>query len=109
MDTKVKNLKIGIATIVTCYLAFIFYLLTLFLTIEIFGKNNMVYSYVLVGFLVAFILAAGVIFLISLILNINQTKADHKISRGLRLTLISIPPIMLCFLAFAVKAMTEGH
>ncbi len=109
MDTNVKNYKIGVATIITCYLAFIFYILTLFLSIEIFGKNNMIYTYILAGFLVAFVLAAGIIFLISLMINIKQTKADHKISKGLRLTLISIPPIMLCFLAFLIKAMTEGH
>ncbi len=109
MDTGVKNFKIGLATIIACYLAFIFYILVLFLSIEIFGKDNMVYSYILVGFLLAFVLAAGILFLVSLILNIRQTKAAHKISKGLILTLISIPPIALCYLAFAVKALTEGH
>jgi hypothetical protein len=109
MDINIKNFKIGIAAIATCYAAFIFYILTLFLSIEIFGKDNMVYTYILVGFLVAFILAAGIIFLISLILNIKQARITHKISKGLTLTLISIPPIALCFLAFTVKALTEGH
>ena len=109
MDTRVKNFKIGLATIIACYLAFIFYILTLFVSIEIFGKDNMVYTYILVGFLVAFVLAAGILFLVSLILNIRQTKAARKISKGLILTLISIPPIALCYLAFAVKALTEGH
>ena len=109
MDTGVKNFKIGLATIIACYLAFIFYILTLFLSIEIFGKDNMVYTYILVGFLVAFVLAAGILFLVSLILNIRQTQAAHKISKGLVLTLIGIPPIALCYLAFAVKALTEGH
>lgn len=109
MDVTVNNFKMGLATIISCYLAFIFYILTLFLSIEIFGKDNMVYSYILVGFLVAFVLAAGILFLVSLILNIRQTKAAHKISKGLTLTLISIPPIALCYLAFTVKALTEGH
>ena len=109
MDNTVKNFKIGLASIIACYLAFIFYILTLFLSIEIFGKANMVYSYILVGFLVAFVLAAGILFLASLILNIRQTKAAHKISKGLTLTLISIPPIALCYLAFAVKLLFEGH
>ena len=109
MDTRVKNFKIGLATIIACYLAFIFYILVLFLSIEIFGKDNVVYSYILVGFLLAFVLAAGILFLVSLILNIRQTKAARKISKGLILTLISIPPIALCYLAFAVKALTEGH
>jgi len=108
-DTGVKKFKMGLATIITCYLAFIFYILVLFLSIEIFGKDNMVYTYILVGFLVAFVLAAGILFLVSLILNIRQTKAAHKISKGLILTLISIPPIALCYLAFAAKALTEGH
>jgi len=109
MDITVKNFKIGLATIIACYLVFIFYILTLFLSIEIFGKDNMIYSYILVGFLVAFVLAAGILFLVSLIMNIRQTKAVHKISKGLILTLISIPPIALCYLAFVVKALTEGH
>jgi hypothetical protein len=107
MDIAVKNFKIGLATIIACYLAFIFYILTLFLSIEIFGKDNMVYSYILVGFLVTFVLAAGILFLVSLILNISQSKAAHKISKGLILTFISIPPIALCCLAFTVKALTE--
>ena len=107
MDITVKNFKIGLATIIACYLAFIFYILVLFLSVEIFGKDNMVYTYILVGFLVVFVLAAGILFLVSLILNISQTKAAHKISKGLILTLISIPPIALCYLALAVKALTE--
>ena len=107
MDTGVKNFKMGFATIIACYLAFIFYILVLFLSIEIFGKDNMLYSYILAGFLVAFVLAAGILFLVSLIRNISQTKAAHKISKGLTLTLISIPPITLCYLAFIVKALTE--
>jgi hypothetical protein len=109
MDIEIKNFKTGVATIVTCYAAFIFYILTLFLSIEIFGKDNMVYNYILAGFLVAFVFAAGIIFLISLVLNIKQSRITHKISKGLTLTLISIPPIALCFLAFTVKAFTEGH
>ena len=107
MDITVKNFKIGLATLIACYLAFIFYILVLFLSIEIFGKDNMVYTYILVGFLVVFVLAAGILFLVSLIRNISQTKAAHKISKGLILTLISIPPTALCYLAFAAKALTE--
>lgn len=107
MDIAVKNFKIGLATIIACYLALVFYVLTLFLSIEIFGKDNMVYSYILAGFLAVFVLAAGILFLVSLICNIRQTKAAHKISKGLILTLISIPPIVLCYIAFAVKALTE--
>jgi hypothetical protein len=107
MDISIKNFKIGIATIVSCYLAFIFYILTLFLSIEVFGKGNMAYNYILAGFLVAFVLAAGILFLISLIFNIKESKIAHKLSRGLILTLISIPPIALCFLAFIIKALTE--
>jgi hypothetical protein len=107
MDITIKNFKMGLATIIACYLAFVFYILVLFISIEVFGKDNMVYSYILAGFLVAFVLAAGILFLVSLVLNVRQSKAVHKISRGLTLTLISIPPIALCFLAFAVKALTE--
>jgi hypothetical protein len=107
MDISVKNFKIGLATIIACYLAFIFYILTLFLSIEVFGKDNMAYNYILAGFLAVFVLAAGILFLVSMVLNIRQSKAAHKLSKGLTLTLIGIPPIALCYLAFAVKALTE--
>jgi hypothetical protein len=107
MDISVKNFRIGLATIIACYLSFIFYILTLFFSIEVFGKDNMLYSYILVGFLAVFVLASGILFLVSLVFNIRQTKAAHKLSRGLILTLIGIPPIALCYLAFAIKALTE--
>jgi hypothetical protein len=107
MDISVKNFRIGLATIIACYLSFIFYILTLFLSIEVFGKDNMLYSFIIAGFLVVFVLAAGILFLVSLIFNIRQSKAAHKISKGLVLTLIGIPPIALCYLAFAIKALTE--
>jgi hypothetical protein len=107
MDIAVKNYKIGVATIIACYLSFIFYILTLFLSIEVFGKDNMVYNYILVGFLVAFVIAAGILFLVSLVFNIRQSKEAHKLSKGLILTLTGIPPIALCYLAFAIKALTE--
>jgi hypothetical protein len=107
MDVALKNFKIGVATIISCYLAFIFYLLTLFLSIEVFGKDNMLYSYILAGSLAVFVLAAGILFLVSLVFNVRQSKASHKISKGLVLTLIGIPPIALCYLAFAVKVLTE--
>jgi hypothetical protein len=107
MDISVKNFKIGLASLIACYLAFVFYILTLFLSIEVFGKDNMLYSYIIAGFLAAFVLAAGILFLVSLVINIKQSKAAHKLSRGLILTLIGIPPIALCYLAFAIKALTE--
>ena len=107
MDISVKNYKIGLATIIACYFAFAFYILTLFLSIEVFGRDNMLYSYILAGFLAAFVLAAGILFLVSLVFNIRQSKVAHKLSRGLILTLIGIPPIALCYLAFAAKALTE--
>ena len=107
MDIAVKNFKIGVAAIIACYLAFIFYLLTLFFSIEVFGKDNMLYSFILAGFLAAFVLASGILFLVSLVVNIRMSKTAHRISKGLILTLIGIPPIVLCYLAFAVKALTE--
>jgi nitric oxide reductase large subunit len=107
MDIALKNFKIGVAAIIACYFAFAFYILTLFFSIEVFGKDNMLYSYILAGFLAAFVLAAGILFLVSLVFNIRQSKAAHKLSKGLTLTLIGIPPIALCYLAFAIKALTE--
>jgi hypothetical protein len=107
MDIALKNFKIGLASIIMCYLSFVFYILTLFFSIEVFGKDNMLYSFILAGFLAAFVLAAGILFLISLVFNIRQSKAAQKLSSGLILTLIGIPPIALCYLAFAIKALTE--
>lgn len=109
MDISKRNHKLGLATIICCYIALVFYILTLFISIEIFGKDNMVYSYILIGFFLAFLLIAGILFLISLILNINQTVTEHKVSKGLTLTLISIPPIAACFLVLTIKALSEGH
>ncbi len=109
MDTGVKNFKIGLATIIACYLAFIFYILVLFLSIEIFGKDNMVYTYILAGFLVAFVLAAGILFLVSLILNIRQTKAAQKILQRLNPHSYRHSADCVVLLAFAVKALTEGR
>ena len=107
MNAAEKNFKIGLASIICCYFSFIFYILTLFLSIEVFGKDNMLYSYILAGSLAAFVLAAGILFLVSLVFNIRMSKAGHRLSKGLILTLIGIPPIALCYLAFAVKALTE--
>ncbi|MCL6086791.1 MAG: hypothetical protein M1475_00095 [Actinobacteria bacterium] len=109
MELKVKNYKLGLATIITGYFAFAFYIFILFLSIEIIKNNVMTYSYIIIGSLLVVVLAAGILFLISLISNIKETKAMHKISKGMMLTLIAIPPIVLCYLALAVKALTEGH
>jgi len=109
MNVSVRNNRIGLATIICCYVALIFYILTLFISIEVFGKDNIVQSYILTGFFLAFLFTSGILFLISLILNISQAITEHKVSKGFTFTLISIPPIFACFLVLTVKALTEGH
>jgi len=54
-------------------------------------------------------LGLAVLFVISLVFNIKETKIIHHLSKGLKFTFISIPPITFCYLAFTVKALTEGH
>jgi purine-cytosine permease-like protein len=54
-------------------------------------------------------LGLAVLFVISLIFNIKETKIINHLSKGLKFTFISIPPIAFCYFAIMVKALTEGH
>jgi nitrate reductase gamma subunit len=109
MQLTERNFKFGLTTIIIGYFTFIFHVLTIYANIEFMKINANTAAYIFVGVLGFLILASGIIFLISLIFNIKETKVIHKISKGLMLTLISIPPILLCYLAITVKALTEGH
>jgi hypothetical protein len=63
----------------------------------------------MVAVLASFVLGSGILFLVSLISNIKQSRSVHRVSKGLKFTLISIPPIALCYLALFIKAFTENH
>ncbi len=106
MDTAKRNKNLGLVVLITGYLTLIFWLLVIFLSVEIgIGWE----SYTAVGFFGLLLVASGIIFLLSLIFNITESKENKHISRGLVLTIISIPPIAFCYLAILVKALTEGH
>ena len=106
MDTAKRNKNLGLVVLIIGYLTLIFWLLGIFLSVEIgIGWG----SYTAVGFFGLLMIASGIIFLLSLIFNIIESRENKHISRGLVLTIVSIPPIALCYLAILVKALTEGH
>ncbi|MFZ3085918.1 MAG: hypothetical protein WA097_04630 [Candidatus Hydromicrobium sp.] len=106
MDVSKRNINLGLAVLITGYLTLIFWLLGIFLSVEIgIGWE----SYTAVGFFGLLMIASGIIFLLSLIFNIIESRENKRISRGLIFTIISFPPIAFCYLAILVKALTEGH
>lgn len=68
----------------------------------------MVYC-IYVSFLLLFVLASGIFFIISIIFNIKKAKTNHKMTKGLILTLTGMPPIVLVYVALLIKALTENH
>jgi len=105
-DTAKRNKNLGLVVLIIGYLTLIFWLLGIFLSVEIgIGWE----SYTAVGIFGLLMIASGIIFLLSLIFNIIESRENKHISRGLVLTIISIPPIAFCYLAILVKALTEGH
>lgn len=106
MDTAKRNKNLGLVVLIIGYLTLIFWLLGIFLSVEIgIGWE----SYTAVGIFGLLMIASGIIFLLSLIFNIIESRKNKRISRGLLFTIISIPPIAFCYLAILVKALTEGH
>lgn len=55
------------------------------------------------------ILISGAVFILSLIVNVKDSKISGIITSGLKFTLISLPPVFLCYLGITIKALTEGH
>ncbi len=104
-----RNFKLGIAVAAAGYFTFAFYILTIFSGIRFMQNGAVVFAYAMVALLAALVLASGVLFLLSLIANIKQTRSAHRVSRGLLFTFIGIPPIALCYLALFIKALTENH
>jgi len=106
MDTAKRNKNLGLVVLIIGYLTLIFWLLGIFLSVEIgIGWE----SYTAVGFFGLLLIASGIIFLLSLIFNIIESRENKHISRGLVFTMIGTPPIAFCYLAILVKALTEGH
>ena len=101
-----RNNNLGLAVLILGYLTLVSWALAIFLGIE---KGIGFISYLSIGFFGLFLLSSGVLFIMSLISNVKESKLIHKVSRGLKYTLIGIPPIAFCFLAITTKALTEGH
>jgi len=106
MDMKKRNKNLGLVVLVIGYLTLIFWALGIFISVEIgIGWE----SYTAVGLFGLFFIASGIVFLISLIFNIKESREKNRMSRGLILTIVSFPPIAFCYLAILIKALTEGH
>jgi len=106
IDISKRNKNLGLAVLTTGYLTLVFWLLTIFLGIEI-GVGWE--SYTVMGFFGLLMVASGILFLLSLIFNILESKENKRISKGLILTIVSFPPIAFSYLAIVIKALTEGH
>lgn len=108
---KDNNFKLGLASLICGYSALIAYILVIFIgpvfkVNTVFFKN---YTTVVLPLLVILVLAAGVIFIVSIIRNIKKKVTTKKFSTGLIITIISLPPVFLVYLAFLVKVLTENH
>ena len=84
----------------------IFWALGIFISVEIgIGWE----SYTAVGLFGLLLIASGIVFLISLIFNMRESRENNRMSRGMILTIVSLPPIAFCYLTILIKALTEGH
>ena len=106
MDKTKKNSNLGLTVLIIGYLTLIAWALGILLSVEIGIGWQSCIAVVFFGLLLA---ASGILFLISLIYNILESKENRRLSRGMILTIISFPPIAFCYLAILVKALTEGH
>ena len=106
IDLSKRNKNLGLAVLIGGYLTLAFWLLTILLSVEIgLGWE----SYIAMGFFGLLMVASGILFLLSLIFNIIESRENKRISRGLIFTIISFPPIAFSYLAIFIKALTEGH
>ncbi|NQT67388.1 MAG: hypothetical protein HQ569_07425 [Actinobacteria bacterium] len=85
----------------------IFWALGIFISVEI--GIGCLESYTAVGLFGLLLITSGIVFLISLIFNMRESRENNRMSRGMILTIISLPPIAFCYLAILIKALTEGH
>jgi hypothetical protein len=105
-----SNLLLGKLVLIISLITLGFFPLVIFIGAKLHSLGVRPQStYLLTGFLALLILVSGILFIISLILNIRESKKLNAISKGLKFTLISIAPVFLCFGTVMVKALTEGH
>ncbi len=106
IDLSKRNKNLGLAVLIGGYLTLVFWLLTILLSA---GTGLGWESYITMGFFGLLMIASGILFLLSLIFNIMESRENKRISRGLIFTIVSFPPIAFCYLAIFIKALTEGH
>ncbi len=106
MENTKKNSNLGLSVLIAGYITLICWALGIFLSVEV-GIGWQ--SYTAVGFFGLFLVASGILFLISFIYNIQESREDRRLSKGLVFTMLSFPPIAFCYTAILVKALTEGH
>jgi len=106
IDLSKRNKNLGLAVLIGGYLTLVFWLLTILLSA---GTDPGWESYITMGFFGLLMIASGILFLLSLIFNIMESRENKHISRGLIFTIVSFPPIAFCYLAIFIKALTEGH
>lgn len=105
-----KNLILGKLVLIISYFTLALYPAAIFFGAKlhkmgIYGKS----IYLISGFLSVMILVSGILFLVSLFLNIQESRKINHISSGLKLTFISIAPVLLCYAAIIIKVLSEGH
>jgi hypothetical protein len=106
IDLSKRNKNLGLAVLIGGYLTLAFWLLTILLSAGIgLGWE----SYIAMGFFGLLMVASGILFLLSMIFNIMESRENKRVSKGLIFTIISFPPIVFSYLAIFVKALTEGH
>ena len=106
INIEKRNKNLGLAVLITGYLTLIFWLLAIFVGVETgIGWK----SYIVIGLFTLLAAASGILFLLSLIFNTIESKKSSHISKGMILTLISLPPVVFIYMAILIKALSEGH
>ena len=110
MEISKRNLNISVVLLIVSFFTLALYPTTIFIGSEML-KNGIDSNgiFFISGFLAIMIFASGVLFLISLILNIKESRKLEHMSKGLKFTWISTAPVVLCYTGILIKALTEGH
>jgi nitrate reductase gamma subunit len=104
-----RNFKLGLSIIIVGFFTLILYPATIFIMIKLHSTILDPRGFAVAGFLGFMILVSGVLYLFSLILNIKESRSVSKLTNGMKLTLISTVPVVLCYTGIIIKALTEGH
>lgn len=104
-----RNYRLAISIIIIGFFTLALYPSTIFIGSELHKINMEMTGFYFAAFFGFMILVSGIVYLISLIFNIKESRKARNITKGLKLTLISTIPVALCYLGIMIKAITEGH